>query len=244
MEPLNPDDIRLYVNEHIVDFHQKRIEKLKNLKLREILKRKNPYLFRAKNILKAQDLVQSILDAFLSSQEEAIFGDFLEDLAIFVCKKVYGGQKSSAEGIDLEFSKNGIRYLVSVKSGPNWGNSGQIKRMRDNFKQAKKILHGRIKETGLEFVNGCCYGKDSHPNKGDYMKLCGQRFWELISGNERLYVEIIEPLGFEAKRKNENFLIEYARLINIFTVEFSENFCTDGMIDWEKLVEFNSKNEL
>ena len=89
-------------------------------------------------------------------------------------------------------------------------------------------------------VNGCCYGRDNNPDKGDYLKLCGQRFWEFISGEERLYVEIIEPLGHQAKERNEAFQREYARLINTFSQEFMAEFCVDGLIDWEKLVAFNS----
>ena len=61
---------------------------------------KNPYLFKAKDINTAQDFVTFILDAHLSSQEETIFGGFLEELAIFICSQVYSGQKSAAEGID------------------------------------------------------------------------------------------------------------------------------------------------
>ena len=48
-------------------FHRKRIESLELLKLSVILQRKNPYLFRAKNILDAHDFVKNILDAFLIS---------------------------------------------------------------------------------------------------------------------------------------------------------------------------------
>jgi hypothetical protein len=40
------------------------------------LKRKNPYLFKAKNILTAQDLVKNLLDAYLQSQEETTFKEF------------------------------------------------------------------------------------------------------------------------------------------------------------------------
>ena len=109
-----------------------RLKNLQKLKLNQILKRKNPYLFKAKNILTAQDLVKGLLDAHLSSQEETIFGDFLEGLAIFINGKVYEGKKSSAEGVDLEFNKDGKRYIVSIKSGPNWGNSSQINKMKDN----------------------------------------------------------------------------------------------------------------
>ena len=90
-------------------------------------------------------------------------------------------------------------------------------------------------------MNGCCYGKDDNPDKGDYLKLCGQRFWEFISGNKNLYTEIIEPLGHKAKEKNEQFLVEYNKVINKFTFEFSKEYCSsDGSIIWAKLVRFNS----
>jgi hypothetical protein len=91
---LKAEDIINYVEENIDKFHQKRIEKLENLNLKTILKRKNPYLYKAKNILTAQDFVKNILDAFLQSQEETLFGDFIEGLAIFVCQKVFNGFKS------------------------------------------------------------------------------------------------------------------------------------------------------
>lgn len=183
-------------------------------------------------------LVRQFLDAHLSSQEETIFGEFLEKLAIYVCEETYRGRKSNAEGIDIEFDRDGIRYLVSVKSGPNWGNSSQIKKMREYFRQARKI-YGTQKH--LVAINGCCYGKDSSPDKGDYLKLCGQTFWELISGNKRMYLDIFEPLGHKAKERNEEFRGEYAKVVNRFTAEFIKAFClADGGIDWKKVVAFNS----
>ena len=197
-------------------------------------------LFKAKNILTAQDLVKSLLDAHLSSQEETIFGEFLEGLAIYICQKSYNGKKSAAEGIDLEFEKDGIKYIVSIKSGPNWGNSSQIRKMVENFRKAKRILRSSGRKMHIVAINGCCYGKDNNPDKGDYLKLCGQRFWEFISGMENLYTEIIEPLGHQAKERNEEFLIAYSKLINKFTLEFSKQFCPSGEIDWEALVRFNS----
>lgn len=241
MGKLKISDVVYYVEQHIGDFHAKIARSLANLQLKNVLLRKNPYLFKAKNILTAQDLVKTLLDAHLSSQEETIFGDFLEGLAIFVCNKVYGGRKSSAEGIDLEFEKDGMKYIVTIKSGPNWGNSSQIAKMKDNFKKAKRILGSRIKN--IVAVNGCCYGKDNQPNKGDYLKFCGQRFWEFIAGNKNFYTDIIEPLGHRAKEKNEEFMKAYARIINKFTLEFMHSFCKDGKIDWKRLVKFNSEQK-
>ena len=240
MKKLNIKDVVNYVEENIGTFHQKRLEKLDGLKLTSVLKRKNPYLFKAKNILTAQDLVKGLLDAYLSSQEETIFGDFLEGLSIFICGKVFKGKKSSAEGVDLEFERQGIKYIVSIKSGPNWGNSSQIKRMKDNFKKAKRILGTNVSRTNIVAVNGCCYGKDDATDKGEYLKLCGQRFWEFISGNENLYTDIIEPLGHKAKEKNEQFMESYSAIVNKFTYEFIDDFCDGGVINWKKLVKFNS----
>jgi len=228
-----------FIESNIQSFHERRLENLQRLRLENILKRKNPYLFKAKALNTAQDLVKTILDAHLSSQEEGIFGDFLEELALFICGRVYGGRKSSAEGIDLEFDKDGVRYIISIKSGPNWGNSRQVARMRDDFKKAKRILGTNITGVRVIAVNGCCYGKDNSPDKGDYLKYCGQRFWEFISGDENLYIEIIEPLGHKAKERNEKFLEEYAKVINRFTREFAYEYCAqDGSILWKKLVKF------
>ncbi len=58
---------------------------------------------------------------------------------------------------------------------------------------------------------------------------------------ENLYTDIIEPLGYQAREKNDVFLESYAKMINKFTKEFSNDFCDNtGQILWQKLVEFNS----
>lgn len=240
MRQLNPSEVVAFIEENIGDFHERRAASLRKLQLAQVLKKKNPYLFKAKNINDAHDLVKLLLDAHLSSQEETIFGEFLEKLAIFVCGRVFNGRKSSAEGIDLEFMRDDALYIVSVKSGPNWGNSGQVKRMVENFRQAKRILRSSNTKANIQAINGCCYGRDNRPDKGDYLKLCGQEFWRFISDSDRLFVEIIEPLDYQAKERTKEFLVEYSRNLNLFTQEFMDVFCIDGRIDWDKLVRFNS----
>ena len=117
--------------------------------------------------------------------------------------------------------------------------------MKDNFKKARRIL-GTNTTTGLHVVsvNGCCYGKDNMPDKMDYLKLCGQRFWEFISGNKNLYTEIIEPLGHKAKEKNDLFFAEYSNVINKFSRDFMNMFCdSDGAIQWKEVIKFNSQKK-
>jgi hypothetical protein len=241
METLNLKDVVKYVEENIGTFHQKRIAGLQDLKLKRVLSKKNPYLFKAKYVLTAQDIIKSLTDAFISSQEETIFGDWLEGLAIFINSKVYNGRKSGIPGIDLEFDKDNIRYILTIKSGPNWGNSSQITKMVADFRTAKKTLRTSNSQLNIMAVNGCCYGRDNNPDKGDYFKYCGQKFWEFVSGDTDLYTKIIEPLGHQAKERNDDFIQSYAQMINKFTKEFADTFCKDdGSIDWDKLVRFNS----
>ena len=238
------EDVKTYVEQNIGSFHRGRLESLQQLQLNEVLERKNPYLFKAKNILFAQDLVRVFLDAFLSSQEETIFGRFLEGLATYVNEKVYGGWKSSAQGIDLEFNRDGVRYIVTIKSGPNWGNSSQIRKMKEDFNKAKQTIRSNNSSINIIAINGCCYGRNTKPDKGEYYKYCGQKFWEFISGSKDLYLRIIKPLGHNAKERNEEFLTEYAKTVNMFTTLFAKDFCmVDGSIDWEKLVKFVSEEK-
>ena len=241
MKKLNLKDVSQYVEKNIGTFHEKRIQSLDGLKLIKVLKRKNPYLFKAKYVLTADQIVRGIVDAHISSNEETIFGDWLEGLAIFINGKVFGGRKSGITGIDLEFDNQKIRYIVAIKSGPNWANSRQLAEMKASFKTAQKTLRTSSSKMQVIAVNGCCYGRDNKPDKGDYYKYCGQKFWEFVSGDQGLYTELIEPIGHKAKERNDDFLKSYSQMINKFTKEFTIDFCDkNGAIDWNKLVKLNS----
>src|SRR4051812_21352112 len=63
-------------------FYTRRLALFDKLDLRELLRRKNPYLFRAMGINDPAHLVNSLLSAYLSSSDEGIFGDaFFEPVA-------------------------------------------------------------------------------------------------------------------------------------------------------------------
>ena len=229
-----------YVKEHISEFHDNRIKKLEKLKLDKLLKSKNPYMYKAKNINSADKIVRSLATAFLSSAEESLFGNWLEGLAIFVAKQVYGGYKSSAKGIDIELDKDGCHYLVSIKSGPRWGNSSAIEKLRDYFRTAMRIFQTSGNKVPCRAIEGCCYGS-THKDDDPQTKISGQEFWQFISDSETLYSDIIEPMGSDAKAKNEAYEKKYDAMINKFVVQFVNKYCyNDGSINWSKIMELNS----
>ena len=166
MNPLDFDSVRIYVNNNIDDFHMRKLASLERLTL-PLLLRKNPYLFRAKNIKNANELIVGLLEAFLSSSEEKLFGDFLEGLAVFIAEQTCNGHKSAAQGVDLEF---------------------------------------------------------------------------IISENPDLYTDIIEPIGYRAKEHNERFSDGREAVHNRLTAQFVSEYCNNGVIDWVRLVQANSRN--
>lgn len=96
----------------------------------------------------------------------------------------------------------------------------------------------------IQPVLGFCYGKTrtTYTSAG-YLKIAGQNFWYLISENGALYTDIIEPVGYRAKEHNETFELGRDQVKVRFTKELMDKFCdTTGMIDWVKLVTFNSGN--
>ena len=234
--------LREFIREGVAAFHERRLERLGGLDLDGVLARKNPYLLKAKNFPTPDAIVEDLLDDHLSLQESTLFGAFLEQLAIHVCAGAFGGRKSAVEGIDLEFDRDGTRYIVSIKSGPNWGNSSSIKKMEDHFRKAKRVLGSNTAGGGrVVAVNGCCYGKVATEDKGDYLKLCGKNFWTLISGDDAMYQRVMALIGDEGAEHGATFEAGYRATLEKFTAQFRERYCDDdGQVQWAKLVEHSS----
>jgi len=252
MKKLDYKKLNTFIATDIIrPFYEIRLDRLNKVKLSLVFKRKNPYLFKAKNVETAGDLAKNILDAFLSSQEETIFGDLMENLAIHVSSQVFGGKKAEEgkfRSLDLIFNRDNNIYIVGIKSGPNWGNSHQVNAMKNNFKKAKQMLKKEFGKKEIIAINGCIYGRDNQPHKINkknkqltYYKLCGQPFWELISGDNELYKKIIQPLDKESRKRDEIFKDLYIKKINEMTKNIVELFYTKNNLDWNKIVDYVSK---
>jgi hypothetical protein len=119
-------------------FYANLIAKIDELNIQKIMKRKNPYLYRAKAMQNAAEIVESVLTAFVSSSEETIFGNcFFEPIAIAASN----GNKALAEGIDIMIQDKGenTMYAIAVKSGPSVFNADSKKRQEQNFMAASKL---------------------------------------------------------------------------------------------------------
>lgn len=229
------------IKQGLQDFYQRRIDSLKGLDLRKTLTRKNPYLFRATGVQQASEIVQELLRAYISSSDETIFGDaFFEPIA----KIVSGGQAGGGEGIDI-LKETGNRVVaISVKSGPNWANSSQKRRQKQDFEQVRQRLLKTHK--AFDALLGYGYGrKYSDPEKDrPYRERSGQAFWEELTGDPDFYLKLIRLMKDYPPQHRRLYKKEWNRSVNRFEREFLQDFSTEaGDIDWEKLAEFNSSRQ-
>ncbi len=245
MTEISLADIEAFIDATIgPEFHDKHKAYLSRLSLRDLITRKNPYLFRAKGIEDASLLLRSLIEASLSSSEETLFGNYLETVAVEVAKIAHDGRKSATRELDLEFDAAGTRYIVALKSGPNWGNSSQVARLDSSFRSARQVLRtsGGLRNTPIECIEGCMYGRATDRLYGDRRKLVGQPLWKLLSdGSADLYKTIITPLGVNAKARNDDVLLQMDHLANRLTLQFLAIFSTpEGAINWPLWVEANA----
>lgn len=242
MRTLDLDSVWEYVRENVDVFHQGRIDAVRALDIGQMLK-KNPYLYRAKNILTAPEMVAGTMDAFLSSSEEERFGVFLEGIALFVARQTTDGFDPGEPGVDLEFAKDGIYWVVQIKSGPNWGNSSQQNRLEEELANRVRSLQAARPNDDIRAMLGICYGKVRTTFIRGYWKLVGQNFWYFISENANLYKEIVKPIGYRAKEGNEEYELSKARATNRLVRDFTNEYCDpSGDIDWPKLIKATCGN--
>jgi len=237
---VNIDELQTLIGKCLQDFYERRVRKLEKLRLKDFLRRKNPYLFKAMGTQKAQDIIELILTAYIGASDETMFGEaFFEPIA----RIASGAKVSDAEGVDFVIESEGRILAVALKSGPNIYNASQKKRQSQEFSALRNRLYKLHKQFDpmLGHAYGCAKTK---PTKDlIYRRLSGQAFWAEITGDPDFYLKLVRLMKEEPAKHKQKYAPAWDGALNRFTAEFVEDFCfPDGRIDWEKLVSFVSED--
>ena len=247
MEPINisydQEEVKKAIANALENFYNSLLSKLDAIDIKTIMKSKNPYLYRAKSMQTSADIIESILQAFVSSSEETIFGNcFFEPIAIAAC----GGTKSATRGVDIELhdTANNIKYFVAVKSGTSIFNADSMKKQGENFEEAQRTLRTSGGRIGFSAIVGYAYGTKTETGRGKakiYEEVAGEEFWEVLTGDKDFYTKIISYMDTLPEQYLEEYRATYNKAANRLIRDFSIEFCnSDGTINWEKLVDYNS----
>ena len=197
MKPPWWSQVESEANAAIVDFTTKLRRKLAEPP-EKLVTRKNPFLFRVRVDSDAYEFAQMITNAYLSSSEETMFGNVLEEIAISICRHSIGGWKSSADKVDLEYTRDNTRYVMQIKSGTNWGNSSQRQSLVNSFQKATRILRQGNPDLNIRCIEGICYGKSMIRDLGTHTRYVGHSFWKEISNWDGTAVAVMELIGTHA----------------------------------------------
>jgi len=236
--PLAADKLEALIEKCLDDFYQRRFSNLEKLQLRKILRRKNPYLFKALGTEDASEIVRRLLEAFISSSDETIFGEaYFEQ----VSRNLPRIQVSDAKGVDLILQEEKVIHAYALKSGPNPYNASQKERQNTEFLELKSRLMKLQKQ--FDPVLAYAYGRKSRASGGKwiYRETSGEEFWKELTGDSDFYLKLIRLMKDIPLRRKDEYKSKWDAAINRFTREFTEDFCfLDGHIDWEKLTKFVS----
>ncbi len=207
-------------------------EKVSNIQPHQLIE-KNPFLFRARAPVGASQFADRLIDAFLSSSEETRFGNILERIAVAICREAKGGWKSSTAGIDVEYDERGKRTIMQIKSGQNWGNASQRKKLAADFQTATRVLRqgGPIH---IRCVEGVCYGPSGSTDRGTHIRLTGDAFWHDISGWDNTGRAVFALIEHHAGNGLTDVL-ESARAGLVEYLQRSGAATPSGLINWSRL---------
>jgi hypothetical protein len=238
---MDTEQLEVEIAKCLERFYQARLDGLGKLSLKKVLRKKNPYLYRALGVEKASEIVEQILAAFVSSSDETIFGNlFFEPIA----RMASGGRVADGEGVDFTKETESKLTAVAVKSGPNWGNASQHKRQSTNFDSLRSRLYKIQKQ--FDPLCGQAYGQQSsEPTENSrFRRRSGQAFWEEITGDPDFYLKLIRLMKDVPARNRAKYRQLWDAAVNRFTAEFIADFCfQSGAIDWEKLTAFVSSTK-
>lgn len=239
---IEPKVLANVIRKHLIEFYRRRIQSLSNLKLKKVLKNKNPYLYKARGTQSANEVVEGLLSDHLSSSDEGMFGDaFFEPLALEMAKLI-GGTVAPSEGVDISIETISSYKAIALKSGPNIFNASQAKKQNQEFMSLRSRL-AKLKKD-FDAVLGHAYGTKQTPASETkiYRSCSGQALWEEITGDAEFYKKIIRLMNDnDISRHRAEFESEYEKAVNRYLGEFIPEFCnSNGSIAWEKLLEYNS----
>ncbi len=206
-------------------------KKMHTLKMKEIIRNKNPYLYRASGVNTCSDLVERAFHDFISSSRENYSGPFFEAIAqIFSggIKPVNGGE------VDLDVRRGDTAYLYAMKSGAKGFNSSSYdKAKRDLLTAERRLRQDRIKtEKRIAFA----YGKRRETDKDGIIQLTSKEFWAEISGDPEFYRKLLDACGLMSHLYTVDIQAPYSALLD----EAHALFCDGDSVDWNRVLKLVS----
>jgi hypothetical protein len=176
-------------------FYSKRIQRLDKLTPELLLKSRNPFLSAVTGVSDIGSWLDVNINTWSASSDETILGNLLDQLSMYISRLLWNAKTKKPIGADIDFIRNGCRYVIELKSGEHWGNSAQYKTLVDRFSSIV-AEHKSLYDIPIEPILGIYYGP-SGCNKSyrGYTKICGPSFWEFLTESPDFHKHLLSRLS-------------------------------------------------
>lgn len=230
--------------EHVLEkFLRQRARTIRHLKVQDL--HVNPFLIRILaeelGLSDAHSIVRWLVNQRLERGTVTSFGLVLQEVA-----KVFS-EGTGVEGADIQKTKQGSRYYIQVKSGPNTIPKDMGVRISQLLRSAQQRNRGSVALFGM------CYGNPKQVSsivqkyvgkEGRIDWLAGREFWEFISDDPDCIDEIYElaaEVGRDFRDKQGMTLSQVIETkVRELETEFAQMYGGQGDAMWRKLLEHNS----
>ena len=219
---------RAIVDEFEATFIAPILAKLEKIKLREIIKGKNPYLYRATGVSTCEELTSRAFNEYISTMQGNYFGPFFESVA----RTISGGHKPAGGAeVDLEIRKGNDTYVYAIKSGAKGCNASSEAKARQDLDYVERRL--RQDRVRTHKMIAFAYGRRKTATvQGNIDKLASKQFWAELSGDSEFYSKFLDACAVLSPLFEADMSAPYQRLLN----EAYELFCEDETIRWDKVI--------
>ena len=219
------------IEEFEITFARPFAQKMNSLKMKEIIKNKNPYLYRSSGIRTCEDLVHRILQDYVSASVEGNFGKFFEGVA----RVVSGGIKPVGGGeVDLDVREGNVARLYAIKSGAKGFNSSSYDKAKRDLNSAERRL--RQDRVRTEKKVAFAYGRKQSSFTDGIERLSSKQFWAEVSGVPDFYEKLLDICDVLAPLYTADMQAPYDGLLR----EAHQLFCDGSEIDWDKILKLVS----
>jgi hypothetical protein len=205
--------------------------RLAEITLAEMMKTKNPYLYRSVGISTCQALIERAFNDYASSSAETYYGQFFEAVA----RIMSGGIKPVGGGeIDLDIRYNGVVELYVIKSGPK----GFNKSSRSKAVQELESAEGKLRQDKLRVEKYIvyAYGRKRTTVQRGIVHLASKEFWSRITRDDGYYLKLLDACHILAPL----YAADVAEPLKRLLIEAAELFCDGDAIDWARVLKLIS----
>jgi hypothetical protein len=236
-------EVAEFIDERMKSINAQRLHMLETVSLKQIFAGVNPYWFRIEKIDNAHDLIERWLDEFLYPREVALLDDLLVNLAAFAAVRVHEGRPSEFSGVDLEFAKGKLLYLMSIFTTDAPIHSAYIAHRTERMRRAQNVLQLQNPKKNVIAIHGFCYGRPVPAASRDFLDLRGQVFWKFVSSDDDFYLDIDDLISSNFRAIRIAFQDTYVKVVVRLWQDFLDEYISDYTIDWQKILRaFSGKN--